>query len=173
MKIIFTQFQYCTYCFLDTPLAQLLDFTTSHDVPQKQSSPLTVCKKILKLGLVLYGRATKLEAERPAQMLAKRSSSSSQTSSSQPSMPVSTKRHCKPGFHLDSNCIHATRSVGPTTLKPFHTASKLFGRGSFPDFRQKPLGATEQELHVLGRQPFHSDFIIVDGAIDHVGFLLL
>ena len=35
------------------------------------------------------------------------------------------------------------------------------------------LATAEQELHVLWRQLFHSDLIIIDSAVYHVCFLLL
>lgn len=35
------------------------------------------------------------------------------------------------------------------------------------------LVPTEQELHVLGREFLHGDLIVIDGAVDHVGFFLL
>lgn len=35
------------------------------------------------------------------------------------------------------------------------------------------LRATEQELHVLGRQLFHRRLVIVNCAVDHVSLLLL
>jgi len=35
------------------------------------------------------------------------------------------------------------------------------------------LSTTEQELQVLGCQLVHGNLVIVDGAADHIGFLLL
>ena len=35
------------------------------------------------------------------------------------------------------------------------------------------LAASEEELHVFRRQFLHCDLVIVDGSVDHVGFLLL
>ena len=35
------------------------------------------------------------------------------------------------------------------------------------------LRASEQELHILRRELLHARLIVVDGAVDHVGFLLL
>ena len=35
------------------------------------------------------------------------------------------------------------------------------------------LAAPEQELHVFGRKLLHRDLVVVDRAVDHVGFLFL
>jgi len=42
-----------------------------------------------------------------------------------------------------------------------------------PQSSAPPLGAAEQELHVLGCQLLHGDFVLVDCAVDHVRLLLL
>jgi len=34
-------------------------------------------------------------------------------------------------------------------------------------------GSTEKELHIFRRELLHGDLVIVDGATDHVGLLLL
>jgi hypothetical protein len=59
----------------------------------------------------------------------------------------------------------------------------VLGNGTDSNGKCKPVGEStvretgsrpsEEELHVFGREFVHGDLVVVDGPVDHVGFLLL
>ena len=81
--------------------------------------------------------------------------------------PVS--RLTEPSSTTSHRIRHASEAIAMLTNEMSNNSFKLF----FIDHHDVRLGAAEQELHVLGCQLLHGDFVLVDCAVDHVRLLLL